>query len=460
MATLDAMPVLEPPSALMMICVNELSDNLTEEEIAAAISQMRKGRAPGLDRILTEMLKLGGAESVCWLKIIADGIWRTEMVPSDWMKQMLIPIHKKGCRTTCDNYCGIALLSIPSKIFSRAILNRLKPYAEFFLRENQCGFRQDRGCADQLFSLQVLMEKAREFHKQIYICFIDLRKAYDSVNRISLWTVLQRPYSIPTKLISIICALHEHSVAAIRCYGKTSDEFAFTSGVCQDCVLAPTLFNLYFDVVIRMALENGQPKGRGVRVAYIHSAKLVGNCRKLQHEAIISDLEYADDMALVAESWDDLKSMLDNVSMQCRDLGLIFSCSKIKTLAVLPSDLYPKPVPIDLFPDDDPVEVVSIFQYLGSIVQDNCGTAIEMDSIICKAYKAFRSLCRILWYQRKIKTCTKLRIFNAIVLPTLPFDMESLVLHEPSGYCDALPQDHPLSVHKGEETTHHHQENG
>ena len=163
--------------------------------------------------------------------------------------------------------------------------------------------------------------------------------------------------------------------------------------------------------------------------------KLVGNCRKLQHEAIISDLEYADDMALVAESWDDLKSMLDDVSLHCRDLGLTISCSKTKTLAVLPSDLYPElypePVPINLFHDDDPVEVVSNFQYLGSIVQDKCGTAIEVDSRICKASKVFRSLCCILWYQHKRKTRTKLCIFNAVVLPTLLYGLDSLVLHEP-----------------------------
>ena len=73
-------------------------------------------------------------------------------------------------------------------------------------------------------------------------------------------------------------------------------------------------------MAICVALGNGQPKGRGVRVAYLHGAKLVGSYRKLQHEAIISDLEYIDDMALVAESWDDLKSMLDDVSIRCRDL--------------------------------------------------------------------------------------------------------------------------------------------
>ena len=69
--------------------------------------------------------------------------------------------------------------------------------------------------------------------------------------------MLQHSYGIPTKFISIIRALHEHSVVTIRCYGKTSEKFAVTSGVRQGCVLAPTLFNLYFDVAIRMALENG-----------------------------------------------------------------------------------------------------------------------------------------------------------------------------------------------------------
>ena len=128
--------------------------------------------------------------------------------------------------------------------------------------------------------------------------------------------------------------------------------------------------------------------------------------------------------------WDDLKSMLDDVSMWCRELGLTISCSKTKPLAVLPSDLYPKPVPTNLFPDNDPVEVVSNFQHLGSIVQVNCGTAIEVDSRICKASKAFHSLCRILWYQCKIKTHTKLRIFIAVVLPTFIYGLESLVLHE------------------------------
>ena len=101
---------------------------------------------------------------------------------------------------------------------------------------------------------------------------------------------------------------------------KTSGEFPVTSGVHHGCVRAPTLFNLSFNVAIGMVLENGQLQGRGVRGTYLHDAKLVDNFKKLQHEAIISDMEYSDDMAFVAESWDDLNSMLDNLSIHCRDL--------------------------------------------------------------------------------------------------------------------------------------------
>ena len=99
------------------------------------------------------------------------------------------------------------------------------------------------------------MERAREFRSPLYACFIDLRKAYDSVNRNALWSVLKRCYHLPTKLISIIQALHENSTATVRAYGKTSQEFAVTTGVRRGCVLGLTLFDLFFDIVIRKALD-------------------------------------------------------------------------------------------------------------------------------------------------------------------------------------------------------------
>ena len=81
---------------------------LSEEEIVTAISELRSGKAPGMDGISLEMLSLGGGETIRWLKSIFDSIWETESVPKDWQSQLLVPLHKKGSRTICDNYHGIS----------------------------------------------------------------------------------------------------------------------------------------------------------------------------------------------------------------------------------------------------------------------------------------------------------------------------------------------------------------
>ena len=149
----------------------------------------------------------------------------------DWQKQLITPLHKRGSYDECDNFRGIALLSVPGKVFCKVIQYRLKEKANLMLRENQCGFRKGRGCADQLFSLRMLMEWAHEYHKPLFLCFVDLKKAYDSVNRDELWTGLERRYHLPSKLICILKALHRETQGAVRAYGKVSDMFSINNGV-------------------------------------------------------------------------------------------------------------------------------------------------------------------------------------------------------------------------------------
>ena len=157
-----SLPVITPreDSSVPVLTDDQLGSPLTEEELRITSSQLNSGKAPGEDGVSAEVLRLGGESVVEWLKHLADCVWREEAVPKDWKKSLLIPLHKKGSRTVCNNYRGISLLSIPSKAICRAILNRVKPCVELQLRESQCGFRKGRGCADRLFSLRVMMEKA------------------------------------------------------------------------------------------------------------------------------------------------------------------------------------------------------------------------------------------------------------------------------------------------------------
>ena len=145
---------------------------------------------------------------VC-LSSIFTTIWMEETFPSDWQKQLLVSIHKKGSQSDCDNYRRISLLSVPSKVFTKIISNRLKPHVELLLRENQCGFHKGCGCNDQIYTLQALMDKPREFHQPLYMCFIDYCKAYDSLNHDTLWAILQWCYHLPKKLLTIIRVMHD-----------------------------------------------------------------------------------------------------------------------------------------------------------------------------------------------------------------------------------------------------------
>ena len=288
----DALPdiIAAPPSYRELFPDDgNLPQPISEDEIQVAITQLRDGKAPGDDGISAELLKLGGGETICWLTSLFNFIWSSESIPSEWLNHLIVTLHKKGSRSECENYRGIALLSIPSKVSTRVILNRIKPRAEALLRENQCGFRKGRGCTDHLFSFKVLMEKAREYHRPLYICFVDLRKAYNSINRAALWSVLQYCYHLPSRLLKIIEALHSNTSAAIRTYGKISDHFSVSSGVKQGCVLAPILFNLYFDSVIRLVITDHQPDV-GVRLSYLLDADLVGNRKKLTSEVSVQTL--------------------------------------------------------------------------------------------------------------------------------------------------------------------------
>ena len=196
-------------------------------------------------------------------------------------------------------------------------------------------------------------------------------------------------------------------------------------------MLAPTLFNFYFDTATHMALDIHRQEERGIKVAYLLDADLVGNRRSLKLETLVTDLEYADNMALLVDNWADLTTMLDSLATTCKKLGLTISCKKTKTLAVLTNPGAQSPAPVQLVPGSEPIEVVSHFQYLDSTVQNDCGMDAEVSSRICKDSSAFHSLSRILWCQWKIQTSTKVCILNSVIRPTLLYGLENTVLLKP-----------------------------
>ena len=160
-----------------------------------------------------------------------------------------------GEKSDCSNYRGITLLSIAEKVLARLLLNRLIPsIIEDFTPESHCGFRANRGTTDMIFVLRQIQEKCREQNMGLYVAFIDLTKAFDTVSRDGLWKILSR-LGCPPKFLAMIRQLHEGQRGQVKQNGTLSDSFPISTGVKQGCVLAPSLFSIFFSMMLREAKE-------------------------------------------------------------------------------------------------------------------------------------------------------------------------------------------------------------
>ena len=238
---IDRMPTLEMR--------RDLNDPPTSEEFQRALSKLRLRKAGGDSGVLPEMLVFGGPVLHTVLLDLFQRVWREGQVFAAWRDALVVPVPKKGDLTMCDNWRGISLLDVAGKLLGRIVQERLQCIAESVLPDSQCGFRRGRGCSDMIFVARQLVEKAREHNSLLFVLFVDLKKAFDSVPRDALWQVLER-FGVPPVLLAMIRSFHVDMRAAVTVKGRYSDSFAVKNGVRQGCTIAPVLFNLYLCAVV------------------------------------------------------------------------------------------------------------------------------------------------------------------------------------------------------------------
>ena len=158
----------------------------------------------------------------------------------------------------CSKYHTIALISHASKEMLKILQARLQQYMKHKLPDVQAGFRKGRGTRDQIANILWIMEKAREFQKNIYFCVIDYAKAFDCVDHKKLWKILQET-GIPDHLTCLLRNVYAGQEATVRTGHGTTDWFQIGKGVSQGCILSPCLFNFYPEYIMRNAgLEEAQ----------------------------------------------------------------------------------------------------------------------------------------------------------------------------------------------------------
>ena len=231
--------------------ITHLEPDILECEEKWALESITMNKASGGDGIpvaLFQILK----DAVKVLHSICQQIWKTQHWPQDWKMSVCIPIPKKGNAKLCSNYHTIALISHASSVMLKILQARLQKYVNHEISDVQAGFRKGRRTRNQIASIHWIIEKARDFQKNIYFSFIDYAKAFDCVDHNKLWKILKE-LGIPDHLTCLLRNLYAGQEATVRTGHGITDWLQIGKGVHQGCILSPCLFNLYAEYIMRNA---------------------------------------------------------------------------------------------------------------------------------------------------------------------------------------------------------------
>ncbi|XP_063634609.1 uncharacterized protein LOC134805232 [Cydia splendana] len=321
-----------------------LSDNLAlppdYNEYVAAVRKLKNNKTPGSDSLPAEIFKYTGPNVNNRLFELILRIWESETVPQDWRDASICKLYKgKGQISDCGSYRGISLLSTA-----------------------------------------------------------DLEKAFDRVPREALWLVLQKT-GCPEKFVKLVKQFHENMMATVRHESEFSEHFPVTSGVKQGCVMAPTLFALYFSTV----LEDSLLACSGQIQLSVRSGKSVFDLSLFKSKTKTTKLSvleilYADDVCLMADSMEALQSYMDALQRSCLRFGLVISISKTQVLKQPARNCEADTSNLTI--EGKPLTEVSSFKYLGSQIRKDNRLASEIPSRIAKAASTCGRLPKAVFYSQ------------------------------------------------------------
>jgi len=338
--------------------------------------------------------------------------WEQGMVPKDWQEACIVPLYKgKGNKKECANYRGISLLSIPGKLFGRVIIERVIQQTESQLEDEQGGFRRGRGCIDQVFGLKEMCEKYLGNGRDLYVAFMDLEKAYDKIDRKAMWQVLQ-VYGVGGKLLRAVKGFYKESKACVRVSREEGEYFPVKVGLRQGCVMSPWLFNIFMDGVVREV--KARVREQGARMVY-------GGERKWE----VSQLLFADDTALVADSKEKLQSLVTELGRVCDRRKLKVNVAKSKVMRCSRDGGIGG---ADIVLNGERLEQVAEFRYLGVDIEARGSMETEVRHRVGEGAKVLGAL-RGVWRKRDLSVEAKMGMFEGIVVPSVLYGCEAWALN-------------------------------
>ena len=276
-----------------------LNRPISVEEIQLALRKLKTGKAAGPDGIISEFLKHACKSNafIGFLVKFLNVLFDRGTYPESWSESIVIPLYKKGDVNSPNNYRGISICNVCSKVYSSIINSRLQEWVDSnnITGEFQAGFKRNHSTIDHMFTLMTFVQKQFSQNRKLYVAFIDFEKAFDSINRSILWPILFRN-GIHGKLYKCIISMYECVKARVRCGGTLTDVINCTAGVKQGDICSPILFSLFINELTIEVIRSGR-----------HGATFVNDVLE------IFILLLADDVALISETVVGLQTQLNSL---------------------------------------------------------------------------------------------------------------------------------------------------
>ena len=343
---------------------------------------------------------------------VMNNTLRSGTAPSEWLESEIVPIFKKGLATDPSNYRGISLMQTAAKLFDRVLLFRIRDPLSQKLLNAQNGFRSNRGTTEHILALRIVIDACRSRKKNLFVVFVDFAKAFDSVSRRAMAQILGL-YGVPDVIAQAIMAMYSCTRARVRTDKGKSDIFETTAGVLQGDTLAPFLFVMVLDYVLRTAFPNAQN--------FFEWRPRQGTRTRTTCEPItVGILAFADDIALLASTESAAQSLLDQLVSAAALVGLVINTKKTEVLTIPAAS---SDIVTQIRIGDTRLKNIVNFTYLGIDVTDS---KRALRARRAKAWGAARRLNAL--FTSDATPQLKIRIFRATVEQIFLYGVETLTI--------------------------------
>ena len=381
----------------------ELDAGITMEEYTKALRTCKNHKSAGPDGLIYEVIGASASLNPVVLRLFNE-IFESGVFPRSWTTGILVPILKKGSPHQAENYRGISLLPVLSKLLTKILNNRMLLWADKFevLDKGQAGFRPGYTAMDNLQILQAFMEKWLTTNSRLYMCFIDMRKAFDMVDRQTLWYKLIN-MGLTGKVLRLFKSMYEEVKSQVRGFcGDMGEAFAVLFGVRQGESASPLLYSFLINDLRE------------------HLLSTAPSCKAKWDTLAMLLLMYADDIVIISDTARGLQDGLDSLKQYCDKWGLKVNIAKSKVMMSRPAMRTRQE---QFFYDGSALDNVNHFCYLGLEINYNGRWTVAIHTLAMKAKKTLFGVNRML-AKHILPISDRIRIFNTVVEPILLYGAE------------------------------------